>query len=319
MSSAISPDKIRGFIAPIPTVFDGKGEPDLPLIGQMADFFLSAGVHGFFVAGSLGMGPVCTNEQRKAVARTVIDRVARRVPVMIQVGAADPYSSMELAAHAQAAGADAIGVVGPYYFNNRTEWELIEHYRLIGTASDLPMLLYNNPLYSGYPCPPELMVKIRNAVPTVFGGKLARGNPVEALRYIDTLGPDFAAFTPIEVVVPGMQIGVAGSIAAGPVAVVPELGVALVEAAQQGDLALAVRLQVAMLRYYRAQEYFWKTYGRGEYCEGWRLRGFDIVEYPRWPTPPMSEDDKRRYQVNMDGFFDEVEGLIGRKVRVAGR
>jgi dihydrodipicolinate synthase/N-acetylneuraminate lyase len=310
--------QIRGFIAPIPTVFDGKGEPDLAMIEKLADFFLAAGVHGFFVLGSLGMGPVCTNEQRKVVAETIVKRIARRVPVMVQVGATEPYSCVELAAHAEAIGADAIGVVGPYYFNNRTEWELIEHYRLIGAASKLPMLLYNNPLYSGYPCPPELMVKIRDVVPTVFGAKLARGNAVEAIRYLHRLGPIFNAFAPIEVMVPGMQVGLCGSIAAGPVAMVPEVGVALIDACRAGNVSLALRLQVLMLEYYHRQESFWKNYGRGEYLEGWRLRGFDIVEYPRWPTRPMAETDRRLYADNIHRFFEEASAAVGRDLRLKG-
>ena len=310
---------IKGFIAPIPTVFDGKGEPDLPMIEAMVEFFLDAGVHAFFVLGSLGMGPVCTNEQRELVAQTIISKVQRRVPVMIQVGATEPYSCMQLAAHAEAAGADAIGVVGPYYFNNRTEWELIEHYRLIGSATTLPILLYNNPLYSGYPCPPELMKKIRDVVPHVFGAKLARGNAVEAIRYLQVLGKDFSAFAPIEVMVPGMQVGLAGSIAAGPVAVVPEIGVALIEACWSGDAQRAVRLQVLMLEYYNRQDYFWRTYGRGEYAEGWRLRGFAIKEYPRWPVKPMSEEDLRRYKTNLDQFFRDASEVIGRDVRLVNR
>jgi dihydrodipicolinate synthase/N-acetylneuraminate lyase len=317
MSSIPRTDDIKGFIAPIPTAFDGHGEPDLPLIESMVEFFLEAGVHAFFVLGSLGMGPVCTNEQRAAVAETIIHRVGRRVPVIVQVGATEPYSSMELATHAEAAGADAIAVVGPYYFNNRTEWELIEHYKLIGSASKLPMLLYNNPLYSGYPCPPDLMRKIREAVPTVFGAKLARGNPAEALRYLEVLGNEFAAFAPIEVMVPGMQIGLRGSIAAGPVAIVPEIGVALLEACLVGNTDLALRLQVLMLKYYNRQDYFWRTYGRNEYAEGWRLRGFDVKEYPRWPVKPVSAEDRRKYEENLRRVFAEAAEVLGRNVRLA--
>lgn len=309
---------MKGFIAPIPTVFDGSGEPDLPVIEAMADFFVNAGVHGFFVLGSLGMGPVCTNEQRKLVAETVVRRVGGRVPVMVQVGAPEPYSSVELATHAEGIGADAIGVVGPYYFNNRTEWELIEHHRMIGNACGLPMLLYNNPLYSGYPCPPALMIKLREAVPHVFGAKLARGNPVDALRYLEALGPDFSAFIPIEVVVPAMQLGVAGSIAAGAVATTPELGVALIEACWRNDLAVAVQLQTLIIRHVQKQDYFWKTYGRSDYRIGWQLRGFDIKEYPRWPAPEIPAGDVDIYRANMDWVFSAASKILGKDIRLNG-
>src|SRR3954466_2039530 len=190
-------ERIKGLIAAIPTVFDGKGEPNLPMIEQLADFYLNAGAHGFFVLGSQGQGAACRIDQRKAVAEVVVGRVAGRVPVIVQVGAVDPYSSMELGAHAKSIGADAIGIVGPYYYSDRNEWELMEHYRLVDQATGLPILLYNNPQYSGYQCPPAFMAKLRAAMPNVFGANLADGNVIQASQYLSVLSRDFAVFGPI--------------------------------------------------------------------------------------------------------------------------
>ena len=105
-------ERARGMFAPIPGVFDGKGEPDLPMMERLVDFYMDAGVHGFFVLGSQGQGAACTIAQRKAIAETVVKWIDGRVPVIIQVGAADPYTSCELGAHAKSIGADAIGIVG---------------------------------------------------------------------------------------------------------------------------------------------------------------------------------------------------------------
>jgi len=304
-------EQIKGFFAPIPTVFDGKGEPDLQMIEKLVDFYLAARVHGFFLFGSLGMGPACREDQRKTVTEVVVRRVAHRVPVIVQVGTADPYSSMDLAAHARSAGADAIAVVGPYYYSNRTEYELIEHYRLIDGAANLPILLYNNPKYSGYPCPPALMARIREAVPNVFGAKLADGSVGQAMQYLRVLSREFSTFVPINVVVPGMLVGIKGSIAAGPVAVVPEVGVQMIEAIWAGNLDLAVRLQVLMLEHYDRMTTF-HVYGRGEYKEGFRLRGLAIKEYPRWRTKPMTQEDLKLYDQNLKRLFAEAAELTQR-------
>jgi len=118
---AIMRQRAKGNIAPIPAVFDGKGEPDLPMIERLADWYLNAGVHGFFVLGSQGQGAACRIDQRKAVAETVVRRVRGRVPVIVQIGAVDPYTSIELGQHAKSVGADAIGIVGPYYYSDRSE------------------------------------------------------------------------------------------------------------------------------------------------------------------------------------------------------
>jgi dihydrodipicolinate synthase/N-acetylneuraminate lyase len=299
---------IKGFFAPIPAVFDGHGEPDMPAIEQLVDFYLAARVHGFFLFGSLGMGPATRDDQRKAVTDVIIRRVAHRVPVIVQVGTVDPYSSADLAAHASAAGADAIGIVGPYYFNNRTEFELIEHYKMIDRAAQLPILLYNNPQYSGYPCPPQTMLRLREAIPNVFGAKLADGTVLQAMHYLRVMSEEFSTFVPINVVVPGMLAGIRGTIAAGPVAVVPEIGVQMVEALWAGELALAVRLQVLMMQHYDRMARF-RPYGRAEYREGFRLRGIPVKEYPRWPTQELTAEDRQVYAHYLERLFKEAADL----------
>ena len=48
---------VKGLLMPIPAVFDGKGEPDLPMMEKLTDWYLDSGVHGFFILGSQGQGP----------------------------------------------------------------------------------------------------------------------------------------------------------------------------------------------------------------------------------------------------------------------
>jgi dihydrodipicolinate synthase/N-acetylneuraminate lyase len=122
---------VKGLVMPIPAVFDGTGEPDLPMMEKLTDWYLDAGVHGFFILGSQGQGPATTIEQRKAIAQTIVRRVNKRVPCIVQIGAVEPYTSIELGHHAQEIGADGVGIVGPYYYSDRNEWELIEHYKVV--------------------------------------------------------------------------------------------------------------------------------------------------------------------------------------------
>jgi dihydrodipicolinate synthase/N-acetylneuraminate lyase len=148
---------LKGLVMPIPAVFDGKGEPDLPMMEALTDWYLDAGVHGFFILGSQGQGRATTIEQRKAIAETVVRRIDKRVPCIVQIGAVEPYTSIELGQHAGEIGADGVGIVGPYYYSDRNEWELIEHFKMVDKEVNMPILLYNNPEYSDYPIPPAVM------------------------------------------------------------------------------------------------------------------------------------------------------------------
>ncbi|MGH7824049.1 MAG: dihydrodipicolinate synthase family protein [Candidatus Binatia bacterium] len=299
---------VKGLVMPIPAVFDGKGEADLPMMEKLTDWYLESGVHGFFILGSQGQGPACRIDQRKAIAETVVRRVNKRVPTIVQVGAVDPYTSIELGLHAKQIGADAVGVVGPYYYSDRNEWELIEQYKMVDKAVDMPMLLYNNPEYSGYPIPPTMMAKLREAVPNVFAAKLAMGNIDQAVNYLRVLSREFVIFIPITQMLPGMLIGVAGSIAAGSPVTVPDIGVQLIEAIWAKDYDRAQKLQVLLLEHGERMAPI-RQYGRRITLEGLRLRGLAVKEYPRWPTKPLSAEHQKLYEANMKRVLDELAAL----------
>lgn len=301
-------DVFKGLIAPIPGVFDGKGEPDLQMMERLADWYIDAGAHGFFVLGSQGQGAACTIEQRKAIAEAVVRKVNKRVPVIVQVGAVDPYSSMELGAHAKSIGADAIGIVGPYYYSDRSEWELIEQHKEVDAATGLPILLYNNPQYSGYPTPPAMMKKLKEACPKVFGSKLANGNLGQAKAYLRTLGDDFVIFVPITQMIPGMLVGVAGSIAAGAPVTVPEAGVELIKAVWAGDYQRALQIQVLLIEHGERTAVL-RQYGRRTTLEGLRIRGLEVKEYPRWKTKPMTAEHLKLYEGCIKQLLDELAQL----------
>lgn len=299
---------VKGLIMPIPAVFDGKGEPDLPMMEKLTDWYLNAGVHGFFILGSQGQGPATTIEQRKAVAQTVVKRVNKRVPCIVQIGAVEPYTSIELGHHAKQIGADGVGIVGPYYYSDRNEWELIEDYKVVDKEVNMPILLYNNPEYSGYPIPPAMMKKMRDEMPNIFAAKLAMGNIDQAVNYLRVLSREFVIFIPITQMLPGMLIGVAGSIAAGSPVTVPEAGVQLIEAIWANDLERALKIQVLMLEHGERISPI-RAYGRRITLEGLRLRGLAVKEYPRWPTKPLSAEHMKLYEENMKRFLGELAAL----------
>jgi len=311
---------VKGLIMPIPAVFDGKGEPDLAMMENLTDWYLDAGVHGFFILGSQGQGPACRIDQRKAIAATVVRRVNRRVPCIVQIGAVEPYTSIELGLHAKEIGADAVGVVGPYYYSDRNEWEITEHYKMVDKAVDMPMLLYNNPEYSGYPITPAMMKNLRDAVPNIFGAKLAMGNVDLAVNYLRLLSREFIIFIPIAQMLPGMLIGVSGSIAAGSPVTIPEIGVQLIEAIWAGDYDRAQKIQVLLLQHNERMAPI-RSYGRRITLEGLRLRGLAVKEFPRWPTKPLSAEHQKLNEENMKRVLDELQvipaqGTAG-KARVA--
>jgi dihydrodipicolinate synthase/N-acetylneuraminate lyase len=244
-------------------------------------------VHAFFILGSYGQGPALAPEERKNVAELVVRRVKHRVPVVVHIGAVDPYTAIDLARHAKSVGAEAIGHVGPYYYADRSEYEIIEHLKMVDRAVGMPMLIYNNPRYSGYNIHPGFMARLVEAVPNVFGAKLAMGSVDEAMAYMKIVKAPFASFALASNLVSAMSVGVAGTISP-PLAVTPEIGVELVRAIDAGDAVRALDLQKSVIRIHDIFLRLAGPFGRTLYCEAMRLRGFEVKMYPRWPSKPLS-------------------------------
>src|SRR3989338_5628271 len=290
-------NNIRGIVLPLPTPFLENGDLDTRVLEEMVDFYLAKGVHAFFVSGSFGMGAATSVEQRKKVAEIVVKRTNHRIPSIINVGAVDPYTSIALGKYAQSVGAEAIGIVGPYYYSDRSEWEIIEHIKMVDHEVGLPVLIYNNAEYSGYDINPSMMAKLVEAVPRIFGSKLAKGNIPKAQRYLRAI-PGFTMFIPVENLFPGMLVGIKGTISP-PLATYPELGVSLVTALDDRDWEKATILMTKVFEYLNARASLSAKYGRAVFTEAIRLRGIDIKRYPMWPTKNFTAEDREKLRATL--------------------
>ena len=282
-------EQIRGIVLPTPTVFRVDGSVDDKLMGELTEWFVACGVHALFILGSYGQGPAMTTDERKKVAEMTVKQVKHRVPVVVHIGAVDPYTAIDLGKHAKAIGAEAVGHVGPYYYADRSEYEIIEHFKMVDRALGMPLLIYNNPRYSGYNVHPNFMARLVEAVPNIFGAKLAMGSVDEAMAYMKLVKAPFALFALASNLVAAMSVGVAGTISP-PLAVTPEIGVELVKAIDAGDAARALALQKDVIRIHDLFLRLALPFGRTIYCEAMRLRGFDVKMYPRWPAKPLTRD-----------------------------
>jgi dihydrodipicolinate synthase/N-acetylneuraminate lyase len=105
--------KITGVIPPVITAFDKQGNFDEKAQREILRFLVPH-VQGFYPLGTYGSGPLMTTDERKKVAEVIIDEVNGKVPVIIHVGSISTAQAVELAKHAEAAGADAVAAIPPY-------------------------------------------------------------------------------------------------------------------------------------------------------------------------------------------------------------
>jgi len=148
----------KGIIPPMMTAFTEDGEIYEKGTREIVDFILPH-VQGLYPCGTYGSGPMMSIAERKKAAKIIIDQVNGRVPVIVHVGTADTKNTVELARHAEAMGAQAVGAITPYY-NSYSEDAIFVHFQRLIHAVTIPVFLYNNPKTSGNPVSPNLLVRL---------------------------------------------------------------------------------------------------------------------------------------------------------------
>jgi dihydrodipicolinate synthase/N-acetylneuraminate lyase len=163
------------------------------------------------------------------------------------------------------------------------------------------------------------MAQIVADSPQVFGAKLAMGSIDEAVIYCNAVGVGdaFGAYALASALFPGMlDTGIVGAVSP-PLAVAPELGVALVEAIDARDFDRALALQRAVNNLHAVSLHGLLTYGRSSFLPALREAGFDVKMYPRWPVPPLPEADAERYRQSVRDARKAVAELVLKPAKAA--
>lgn len=240
-----------GVYPPTITCFDKNGDFAWEKQRNVISFLLEKGVHGLWILGSYGSFPLLTKEERKKVTEMIIDEVNGRIPIIAHIGSASSKETVELAKHAQSAGATAVASVTPYYYSSfaYTEEQIVQHFKAVVDSVDIPVFLYNNPRTTGYNVSAELLKKLANV--GVKGIKDSSGNFVQIAEYIMHVQPDytdFAFFTgTAALLMPSLMLEAQGGVA-GTANAFPEIVVDVYELYKQGKYEEAAKRQNLVLK-----------------------------------------------------------------------
>lgn len=234
--------KLYGLLPPLVTPFDNEGRVDVEALGELVDF-LKPWVHGFYICGTYGQGPLMRPEERKLVAEKVAEHSGDR-KVVVHVGAPDTLTAVELARHAEEVGAHAVASVPPYYYRHQEE-AVVRYFEELAASVGIPVYAYNNPPRVGYPITPELAVKLKQV--GVVGVK---DSSFDVLTYIDyklVAGDDFDVVVGTEALMLPTYVLGARAFIPGMSNYLPELVYELFNALESGDLAKARELQMRVV------------------------------------------------------------------------
>jgi 4-hydroxy-tetrahydrodipicolinate synthase len=133
-----------GSIPALVTPMRQDGAIDFEAWDGLIDFHLREGSDGVVVGGTTGESPTLERSELEDLVRAAKRRIAGRIPLIAGSGTAGTAKSVALSRAVEAAGADALLVVTPYY-NRPTQEGLVRHFTAIADAVSLPVILYNVP------------------------------------------------------------------------------------------------------------------------------------------------------------------------------
>ena len=151
---------LKGIFTALLTPFDEAGSIDEKNLRKLVSTGIAKGIDGFYVCGSTGEAFLLKPEERRRVLEIVIDEAAGRVTIISHIGAIGTDLSIELGRHAEAAGADAISSIPPFYYKFSAD-EVVGFYADLSDAVDLPVVPYNFPALSGVTLTGALVARLR--------------------------------------------------------------------------------------------------------------------------------------------------------------
>ncbi len=236
----------RGVVPAITTPFTESGEVDHAFLAKHANRLIDAGCTGIVPLGSLGEGATLSFDEKLAIVETLVNALGDRAPVIPGIAALSTAEAVRLAQECEHRGARGLMALPPYVYS--TDWrEMGAHMRAILSATQLPVLLYNNPVAYKTDFTPAHIAELAGEFPLLEAVKesscdIRRFAAIQALlgdRLDLMVGMDDA-------IVEGVSMGAVGWIA-GVVNAFPEESVRVYEIARDKGSAAALELYAWLL------------------------------------------------------------------------
>ncbi|QWF20412.1 4-hydroxy-tetrahydrodipicolinate synthase [Nocardioides sp. LMS-CY] len=148
MTSAAPAAPFGRMLTAMATPFAADGSLDLDGVQRVAKHLVATGHDGLVVSGTTGESPTTTKEEDGEILAAVRAAVGPDIKLVAGVGTNDTATSTYLARQARERGADCVLLVSPYY-NKPGQRGIVQHFRQVVDAAELPVMLYDVPGRTG--------------------------------------------------------------------------------------------------------------------------------------------------------------------------
>ena len=137
--------KWEGVMPAITTQFDVKGNLDLDTFKINLSHQINAGVNGIILGGTLGEASTLTNQEKQQLLAVTLGEVNGKIPVIMNIAEQATMEAIRLAQKAESEGADGLMLLPPMRYK-ATDEETVTYFSTIANATNLPIMIYNNPI-----------------------------------------------------------------------------------------------------------------------------------------------------------------------------
>jgi 4-hydroxy-tetrahydrodipicolinate synthase len=228
-----------GVYTAITTKMDAAQEVDLAGVRADVAFQIDAGVDGIICCGSIGEASTLTADEKMAIA-VESKEAARGKPVLLTVAEDSTRAAVALAERAKAAGMDGLMLLPAMrYVSDRRE--TIQHFRTVARATDLPIMVYNNPLAYAVDVTPEMFAEMADEKNFV-AIKESSGDVRRITDILNTVGNRYDIFTGVDdLALESLMLGAIGWVA-GLVCAFPRETVAIHKLVAAGRIPEALEI-----------------------------------------------------------------------------
>jgi 4-hydroxy-tetrahydrodipicolinate synthase len=230
----------RGSFTALVTPFH-NGSVDEKAFRGLVEWQIAEGTNGLVPVGTTGESPTLSHDEHKEVVEWCIEQAKGRVPVVAGAGSNSTKEAVELAQHAQEAGADAVLIVTPYY-NKPTQEGLYQHFKAINDAIGIPIIIYNIPARSVVDMSVETMARLYE-LKNIAGVKDATASMVRVSQQRGAMGDGFNQLSGEDATALGFMAHCGHGCISVTSNVAPRLCAEFQSACLRGDYAAALRLQ----------------------------------------------------------------------------
>ena len=157
------------------TPFKKDGSIDFDALECLVEYQIENGTDFLVILGTTSENPTLTEEEKDEIARVVIAKNNKRLPIVMGIGGNNTRTVVEKIKSTDLSHVDAVLSVVPYY-NKPSQEGIYQHYKAITEATNTPIVLYNVPGRTGVNMKAETILRLAHEFPNIVGVKEASGN-----------------------------------------------------------------------------------------------------------------------------------------------